>query len=379
MMTPRTSRSCRRAAFSLVEVLVAVAITSLLLALMVQMLGSTQLVWKNTRSSVGSYRDARNAFETISRRVSQATLNAYWGYNDPANPLFYQRQSELHFVSGPAQVLLPLQPLSPGHALFFQAPLGIAESVEVQRLEDTLNTLGYWVAFGSDLGQRPAWLREATGTHPERLRFRLMEFRPPTERLDLYRMVDDPGSPGKKRPWIEVQTAQGTLYQWFNNYLVAHSHPIADHIFAIFIEPLNPAPVLPATGTAPPPPASLAPDYHYDSRRHQWAADPRAHVSRHQMPPRLQLTLLALDEDTWLPLTAQQATQHAEALTQLLKEKIFQGLKGSPTEEKLREQTKTDLKFLEAELNKRGLRSRTFTAVVNVRAAKWITSQEAAP
>ena len=29
--------------------------------------------------------------------------------------------------------------------------------------------------------RRPAWLREATGTHPERLRFRLMEFRPPTE------------------------------------------------------------------------------------------------------------------------------------------------------------------------------------------------------
>ncbi|MFN0078457.1 MAG: Verru_Chthon cassette protein C [Prosthecobacter sp.] len=379
MMQPRTSRPGLRAAFSLVEILVAMAITSLLLVLMAQMLSSTQLVWKNTRSSVGSFREARNAFETISRRVSQATLNAYWGYNDPAAPTFYQRQSELHFVSGPAQVLLPLQPLSPGHALFFQAPLGIAESADVQRLEDTLNTIGYWVAFGSDLDQRPAWLREDTVTHPERRRFRLMEFRPPTEQLDLYRMVDDPAATGKKKPWIEVQTTKGTLYQWFNNFLIAHSHPIADHIFAIFIEPLNPVPVLPASGTAPPPSASLAPDYHYDSRRHQWAVDARANVSRHQMPPRLQLTLLALDEDTWLPLTQEQATQHAEALTKLMQEKIFQGLKGAPTEEKLREQTKADLQLLDTELRKIGLRSRTFTAVVNIRAAKWITSQEAAP
>lgn len=377
MMPPRTSRH-GRAAFSLVELLVAVVITSLLLVMMVQMLSSTQLAWKNTRSSTGSFRDARNAFETISRRVSQATLNAYWGYNNPSNPTFYQRQSELHLVSGPAQTLLPQQPLSPGHALFFQAPLGMAESADVQRLEDTLNTIGYWVAFGSDLDQRPAWLREDTVAHPERWYFRLMEFRPPTERLDLYRMVDDPAAPGKQRPWIEVQTAQNTLYQWFNNHLVAHSHPIADHIFAIFIEPLNPVTVVPATGTAPPPPASLAPDYHYDSRRHQWAADERANVSRHQMPPRLQLTLLALDEDTWLPLTQEQAAQHAEALTKLVKEKIFQGIKGSPTEEELREQTKSDLQMLSAELKKIGLRSRTFTAVVNIRAAKWITSQEAA-
>lgn len=366
------------AAFSLVELLVAISITGLLLLLMSQMLGSTQLAWKNTRSSVGSFRDARNAFETISRRVSQATLNAYWGYNDPANPTFYQRQSELHLVSGPAQVLMPAQTLSPGHALFFQAPLGFAENADVQRLNDTLNTVGYWVSFGSDMPQRPDWLRQDIASHPERMRFRLMEFRPPTETIDLYRMVDDPAAPGKKKPWIEVQTAQGTLYQWFNNHLVAHSHPIAEHIFAIFVEPLNPVPVAPATGAAPPPPASLAPDYHYDTRRHQWAADPRAATSRHQLPPRLQLTLLALDEDTWLPLTSAQATAHASALTKLVREKFFKGLTGTVTEEKMREKTKADLALLEAEIRKLGLRSRTFTSIVTIRSAKWVTSQEVA-
>ncbi|MFM2166308.1 MAG: Verru Chthon cassette protein, partial [Verrucomicrobiota bacterium] len=184
-MKPASHR--RAAGFTFVELMVAISITALLLVLMSQMLGSTQLAWKNTRSSVGTFRDARNAFETISRRLSQATLNAYWGYNDPANPTFYQRQSELHLVSGPAQVLMPAQALSPGHAMFFQAPLGFAENAEVQRLNDTLNTIGYWVSFGGDLPQRPKWLRDDTARHPERMRFRLMEFRPPTEAIDLYR------------------------------------------------------------------------------------------------------------------------------------------------------------------------------------------------
>lgn len=379
MSPPTSDRIGRRAAFSLLELLVALAITAVLLLLMVQMLGGVQLVWSGTRSNIGSYRDARSAFETISRRVSQATLNAYWGYNDPTNPTFYQRQSELHFVSGPAQTLLPLQPLSTGQALFFQAPLGIAENAEVQRLEDTLNTLGYWVSFGSDLSQRPAWLREDTATHPERLCFRLMEFRPPTEKLDLYRLVDDPNTPGKKKPWIEAQADTKTLYQWFNNYINAHSQPIAEHIFALFIEPLNPVPTQPASGPPLPSPASLAPDYHYDSRRHQWAADTRANVSRHQLPPRIQLTLIALDEKTWQALTPQQATQHAQDLTKLMREKLFKGVKGAPTEEKVRAQTQADLQLLEAEIKKLGLRCRSITAVFTLRAAKWTTSREAAP
>ena len=90
------------AAFSLVELLVAVTITAMLLLMVVQVLGSTQRAWKNTRSSVGSFRDARQAFETITRRISQATLNSYWGYDNPAAPTTYLRQSELHFVCGPA-------------------------------------------------------------------------------------------------------------------------------------------------------------------------------------------------------------------------------------------------------------------------------------
>ncbi len=363
------------AAFSLVELLVAVTITAMLLLMVVQVLGSTQRAWKNTRSSVGSFRDARQAFETITRRISQATLNSYWGYDNPAAPTTYLRQSELHFVCGPAQTLLPAEPLSPGHVIFFQAPLGIAAAADVQRLDDTLNCLGYWVAYGSDLDQRPAWLRAELTTHPERKRFRLMEYRPPTETLDLYRMVDDPAVPGRQKPWIELPTTQAILGQWFTTQLQTYSQPVADHILAVFIEPLNPVQVIPVTGTPPPPPAALAPDYLYDSRRHQWAADVRAARSRHQLPPQLRLTLLALDEAAWLPLTVQQADETAASLSKFMREKTFKGLKGTPTDAKLRAQTLADLQLLDAELKRLGLRSRSFSAVITIRAAKWISSQ----
>jgi uncharacterized protein (TIGR02599 family) len=96
------------------------------------------------------------------------------------------------------------------------------------------------------------------------------------------------------------------------------------------------------------------------------------------LPPRLQLTLLAFDEATWLPLTNTQATAHATALTKLVREKIFKGLTGTVTEEKMREKTKADLALLEAEIRKLGLRSRTFTSIITIRAAKWITAQEVA-
>ncbi|MFZ4594259.1 MAG: Verru_Chthon cassette protein C [Verrucomicrobiaceae bacterium] len=379
MSPPRSIRRHATAAFSLIELLVAMTVTAILLVLMSQVLTSSQMAWKNTRSSVGSYREARTAFETISRRLSQATLNSYWGYNDPSNPAFYQRQSELHYLSGPASVLLPQQALSPGHALFFQAPLGLAEDAEVQRLEDTVNTLGYWVAFGSDLDFRPAWMREDTVRNPEQRRFRLMEFRPPTERVDLYRMVADPAAPGKTKPWIEVQTAQADLYQWFTNPLRQYSQPIADHILAFFVEPLQPDPAAPTGGAAPTIQAALAPDYLYDTRRHQWAPGARADVSRHQLPPQLQLTLVALDESTWLALTPEQAEKHAQTLTQTMREKLFQGLQGAPSEQTLRTRTKADLEDLQDELAKLGLRSRTFSVKIYVRGAKWITQQQTAP
>ena len=69
-----------RRGFSLIELMVSTAVLSLLLVMIFQMLNGMQLSWKRTRQVVGEFKDARQAFEEITRRVGQSTLNSYLSY-----------------------------------------------------------------------------------------------------------------------------------------------------------------------------------------------------------------------------------------------------------------------------------------------------------
>ena len=373
MKTARSHRSPAAApAFTLVELLLAMTVTAILMMVVVQLIGDTQRAWSNASTRVTSFRSARTAFEAMSRRLEQATLNAFWGYDNPDAPTFYQRQSELHFVSGPATVLLPAQDSACGHAVFFQAPLGIAEGAEVQKLDDTLNGWGYWVSYGSDLPQRPAWMRDDLAVNPVRKRFRLMEYRPPAEQVDLFRLVaPDASKPSVKKPWIEAQTTADGLYDWFRKNLETHSQPVADDILCMVLQPLAPA-----TSASPQTVPSLAPDGHYDTRRHQWSPGTRANQSRHQMPTRLLLTLVAIDGNTWQALPEQKAEAAAAELGGLVNDQLFKGSAGTLTEEQMRLRTGEDLATLEERALALRLRLRTFTTTVPVRAARWLTTKE---
>src|SRR6188768_4103431 len=98
-----------------------------------------QTTWKRTRQDVGEFKDARQSFEEITRRLSQATLNTYFSYrweNNTVNGVTLRvgreiiPQSELHFVCGPAEELGISVKNSRQvgqrytHAVFFQAPFG---------------------------------------------------------------------------------------------------------------------------------------------------------------------------------------------------------------------------------------------------------------
>lgn len=106
------SPSCYRgAAFTLVEVLLSITVLSLIMTLLVNTLTVTQRVYTGAQSRVEQFREARVAFESITRRLSQATLNTYWDYNDPNAPT----------VCAPVRVALHLrsvshvaQPVRPG-------------------------------------------------------------------------------------------------------------------------------------------------------------------------------------------------------------------------------------------------------------------------
>lgn len=366
------SRASRRG-FSLIELFISMTIVALLLVLMAQVMGDTQSVWTRTRTRTAQFREARAAFESMSRRISQATLNSYWGYRMDATgtPVLYERASELHFVCGPVTTLIPAGPDTrvAGHGLFFQAPLSVTGGDPgLERMEDLMNAWGYYVEFNSDLPRRPAFLADDTLRNPERQRFRLMEFRLPAEKLDLYRLVDDPVAKTKpKVPWIEAQSDQPSLYEWFTRHLAQHAEPVADNVVAIFVHPVTPLldPTKPDPATA-----TIAVAPLYDTRRQQWENPGKppgelAKLTRHQLPPELRLTLVALDEGSWLKIPQESLRTMTEQLQELVSVKLFV----RPAD------FSKDMEELQKELRRLRLEFRVFDTAVPIRAARWTTEK----
>jgi uncharacterized protein (TIGR02599 family) len=181
-------------AFTLVEILVSLAVLSMILLAMGSIISSVQRVAMQTSSRVEQFREARRAFERINQRLSQATLNAYWDYVDSngnprtsANagnftPFKYARLSELRYMQTSAVALnAPHGGSLAGQAVFFQAPLGQTDASNLSSMNSLLNTIGYYLEKCSETSLRPAVLQT-----PDRVRYRLFELTEPSENLVLY-------------------------------------------------------------------------------------------------------------------------------------------------------------------------------------------------
>ena len=69
------------AGFTLIEVLVASAVIVTLTVFLLNATDQAGQVFKNTSGKIEQFREARIAYESITRRLSEATLNTYWDYN----------------------------------------------------------------------------------------------------------------------------------------------------------------------------------------------------------------------------------------------------------------------------------------------------------
>ena len=69
-------------AFTLVELMVSVVIVMLLMLLLLTITDATRKTWVTTTARAEQFRGARAGFESMTRRLSQATLNTYWDYFD---------------------------------------------------------------------------------------------------------------------------------------------------------------------------------------------------------------------------------------------------------------------------------------------------------
>ncbi len=390
----RTRPSPRRTAFTLVELLVSMVIIVMIMLVLVSITDSTRKTWAMTTGKIEEFRQAREAFDSMTRRLSQATLRTYWDYryvnNNPTN---YIRQSELRFISGSAGTLVKSS--DPTHAIFFQSPLGMVGNSTYTGLETLLNTCGYFIEFGSDQVSRPPFISAMTHAPALRYRYRLMEMVESSENLTLYQYTsgytnssnttqNNPGyytSPntlvGMTAPTSPTQLAGTTGLEWFTAPLNSTARPVrvlGENIIALILLPklsssdeqalINSGPLSGPLGT------NLAPKYSYDST----AVNSVASINpKNQLPPSVQVTMVAVDEPSFLRLQGSSTTRPSP-------DPLFADSSGNAL---FTDATKydADLQSLQQTLNGQSsgnhfkLNYRVFTTSVDLKAAKWSRDQ----
>lgn len=73
-------KAIRSAAFSVLELLVAMAVLSVLIVLMMNMVDSATKLWRQTENSVDAYREARAAMTVMARDLQYAVVGTNYGW-----------------------------------------------------------------------------------------------------------------------------------------------------------------------------------------------------------------------------------------------------------------------------------------------------------
>lgn len=352
-----------RQAFTLVEVLVSMTVLLILLLISAQVIGTVQSTWTASNARVGQFREARTAFDIITRNLSQATLNTYVDYDtsyltdatglSTAAPSQYLRKSDLRFVTGEASALLQSGgggAMSPGHAVFFQAPLGVSHTPAYVGLDRLLCGRGYFVQYTSDEFFRPGILPPGL----PRFRYRLMEFSPPAEKNMIYKAVS--ATPG-------TNSVAGS--EWFADAGVAKAteetdedrgltRPIADNIVALII-----APQVDNNTNSNKPSDSFNLTFQYDSAL---AGNGQGQGNQHRLPSLVKVVLVAIDERT-----AEQLSQRTDPSTPPFGTEISGLLTPGGDQINLNQKLEDIAKVLRDQR----VNYRIFSATVSLRGAKW--------
>ncbi|MCB1209769.1 MAG: Verru_Chthon cassette protein C [Verrucomicrobiales bacterium] len=368
----------QRRAFTLLELMLAITIFTMIGVVITNAISGTQKAWTKAHATAREFREARNALDTISRNVARAELNQEWVTEDVADPLpsfspeRWMRDSDMHFVCGPTNQLIPQVNNATSHAVFFQLPAGFTgaravsetQSSTTEPVYDTLygalNGWGYYIEFGEDPRTLPDYLRNRPGAGgtSKKQRFRLIEFRQPSHEMTLFKM-----EPDGTEPLLKTYSSQEQLYTWFREPIKNSTNGkpedrrttvIAENILALVITPYQPP--LDSQSVASATTYALAPNYLFDSRRFQWQpSDPLAQSARHTLPPTLRLTVVAMDEARWESFSDVESVQIGLALRDAIS-----GLFSDPT------RYEDDLKSIEEALEKRRIDYRILTSNISL-------------
>ena len=299
------------------------AVFVLLLGLLMSTISQTSTVTRRATEKVSAFQGARSAFELITSKLSQATMNSYWDYDSPTTPTKYIRKSELHFVVGPAgQDPLP-GTSGTGQAVFFQAPGGVTGDATYSGMDNLLNAYGYYIDYRGEVGL--PFQSTATPVY----RYRLMQQVATTESLGVYS-----GNATNGSQWISG-----------NNSAV-----VTENIVYMAIWPRKATSEDP-TGNA------LTTSFTYNSRDNS-TSSPQPDTAN-QLPPTVQVTLVAIDETS-----AARFCTSSTPPTQI--SGAFSGLFTTSTVA----QFESDLETITQNLTANGVNFRVFTTIVPMRESK---------
>jgi len=320
----------RRSGFTLLEILISVAVFSIILVIMLSVVSSTSTLTRRANDNISAYQAARGAFDRLAANLSQATLNTYWDYDNPALPNKYLRMSELHFLVGQAGTApFPGTP-GTGQALFFQAPLGVSATPAGRTMSGLLNTCGYFIEYG-DTEALPAPFPAAA----PRYRYRLMQTLDVSENLEVYK----PASPAD---WLSGKA-------WIST---ASAVPIAENVIYLAVWPRK-SPADDPQGTA----LTGTNGFSYNSRLDAGLiAQP---ATAHQMPPVIQITMVVLDETT-----------AAKACLSSTPPSSIAGASGGLFVTPKADEFAADLEKLQTNLANARLNYRVFSALIAIRESK---------
>jgi uncharacterized protein (TIGR02599 family) len=321
-----------RPGFTIVEMLVSTAILGLLMVPLLSTVDQTQRVWLRTSNKLSQFQAARTAFEAMTRNLSQATLNTYYSLAVDKNniPTLYQRESDLHFISGKAATAKLLgedEATYPTHAVFFQAPIGWTSEVDTRLASDEakkyralnsmLSAVGYYIQWGRDESV-PDFIKAQPGLLPDRYRFRLMEVIQPAESLGIFLDGEVTQSTPYRKTTDWIQVALGRMKRPDGRESQASSRILAENIVALVL-----LPKLSEADRRNKDTLDLAPEYDYDTQPSDasgilkrevvtstkpgdktgtygvWKERDLRDVERKQLgqlPPIMQVTMVAIDE-----------------------------------------------------------------------------------
>lgn len=324
MRLPRSPHSRSSTGFSLVELMVSMSILTAIMLLFVGILDQTQKTWDFAQGQISQFREARVAYDLMTKSIGQATLNTYYEQVDKDGngvPEAYIPKSELHFITMKAEDLRiqDYEQVGPGQAIFFQAPLGVSDwnggsedpvytkpdgskdRLDLSALSNLLCSRGYFVAFNGDSNYRPEFLTSSLRL-PERKRYRLMEFIPPSEANTIYFDYGDDNSQDPNTKHFQ---------RWYRtpDDLVNYSRPLAENIIALCISPREPLGdrVQAQSGQS----ASsvdrmmteqVAPDFMYNSEDD--SSRDGDDYPDHVLPPLVKINMIAIDETSAIRLDA---------------------------------------------------------------------------